>query len=1039
MEADVTVNSATHWARVFDFSNGPTADNVLLGLNGGKWSYQTYLGSSGQTIVADPVDTPYGTEMHMVLVGIDSGHPTDGEVVLYIDGAERMRQTVPLPAMLTRNTNLILRSPWASDDPLDGTVKNFKFYACDATNAPDTDAPPTDAPATDAPATDAPATDAPATDAPATDAPDTDAPPTDAPATDAPATDAPATDAPDTDAPPTDAPATDAPATDAPATDAPATDAPPTDAPGTDAPATDAPATDAPATDAPDTDAPATDAPATDAPATDAPATDAPDTDAPATDAPATDAPATDAPATDAPATDAPDTDAPATDAPATDAPATDAPDTDAPATDAPATDAPATDAPDTDAPATDAPATDAPATDAPATDPPATDAPATDAPATDAPDTDAPYTNAPPTDAPATNSPTTDAPATTAPDTDAPDTVAPPTNAPDAPDTIAPDTVSPDTVAPDTDGPATPATDAPATLTTAPHTTAPLTVKPASRTMAPTPTMAPVVSPVTGTPAVPGTGTPAPSTPVPTPAPTPAPLETSDVETPARFRDTPTSGLKAESKETLHVSSTVASTTAVLGGAAGNAGKLAVLNSFGCEMDDVDLGDETLDWEFHPLMFAMGSAHGKYKVAAMVMNPLLIMVVGMIAVGVSLATQHTLHYAKERALGLARFPGVLYVPYLFLLQGTSLVSTQVVFDASRYSAGVVVMAAAVLGVCLVSPALLYFTVLRHVERNAELFPDPAITGNPMTGEQGARAHSKLYKFAFGLDIWVSRESGHFAERYGICFENLRPGCLWYIVSELLCILCLSLLSGWKPTTKTACDTRNFSIAVMLTAFFLAAAIKRPFIAPMDNMIAIAMAFSMAAAVILMSIAITTETQKDAAIYTISMCLLLTAAVLIMAKCLWDFVIYAMDVCMIRRVGARELARDMRERKVDVDELELMGATETLAKDEDAHTTSYRLSPLSPEGSFLGTTKRRGTSGSLLASSDLDSSKIMHSPISSKRRRGTNTDLTDPLFGTSTSDHSDSALPTPGEICLPATSMSMGRTRGKSAARLLYV
>ena len=781
MEADVTVNAVTDWGRVFDFSNGAGQDNVLLGLDqGGKWNAHVYHGTTRQAGILDPVASPLGVEMSMVLVYTRTG-PTTGPAVLYIDGVERVSGDSGLPLMVTRTNNLVKSSPWPQDTPLDGTVKNFKFYACDATNAPDTDAPPTDAPATDAPPTDAPATDA----------PDTDAPPTDAPATDAP----------DTDAPPTDAPATDA-----------------------------------PATDAPDTDAPSTDAPDTDAPQTDAPATDAPDTSAPPTDAPPTDAPATDAPATDAPATDAPDTDAPATDAPPTDAPATDAPDTDAPPTDAPATDAPATDAPDTDAPPTDAPATDAPAT----------DAPDTDAPPTDAPDTDAPPTDAPATDAPATDAPVTDAPATNAPDTMAPLTPAP--------------------------------------LTTAPVTSAPTTV--------------------------------------PTASPTPAPTA---VETTApRFRDTPTSGLKAESKETIEVSSTVASSAAVAGGAAGNAGKLAVLNSFGCEMDDVDLGDETLDWEFHPLMFAMGSAHGKYKVAAMVMNPLLIMVVGMIAVGVSLATQHTLHYAKERALGLARFPGVLYVPYLFLLQGTSLVSTQVVFDASRYSAGVVVMAAAVLGVCLVSPALLYFTVLRHVERNAELFPDPAITGNPMTGEQGARAHSKLYKFAFGLDIWVSRESGHFAERYGICFENLRPGCLWYIVSELLCILCLSLLSGWKPTTKTACDTRNFSIAVMLTAFFLAAAIKRPFIAPLDNLVAIIMGFSMAMAVILMSIAITTETQKDAAIYTISMWCLLVSALLIMVKCVWDFVMYSADVCMSRRTGARELARDMYSNKKHLSEMDIL-------------------------------------------------------------------------------------------------------------------
>ena len=385
----------------------------------------------------------------------------------------------------------------------------------------------------------------------------------------------------------------------------------------------------------------------------------------------------------------------------------------------------------------------------------------------------------------------------------------------------------------------------------------------------------------------------------------TPAPVETAA----PRYRDTATSGLKAESKESVQTTTTVASSAAVAGGAAGNAGKLAVLNSFGCEMDDVDVGDEKLDWEFHPLVFPIGASRGKYKVAAMVMNPLLIFCIGMIALAVSGATQITLGYNKERSLGLARFPGVLYVPYLFLLQGTSLVSTQVVFDASRHSGGVVVFAAVVLAACLASPAALYFFVLRKVTLNAELFPDPAIYGNPGTDDPGPRANSLLYKFAFGRDIWVSRDS-YFSERYGICFESLRPGCLWYVVAELLCILLLSLLSGWKPTTKTACDTRNYSIAAMLTVFFLATAMKRPFIAPMDNFVAIAMSFSMALAVIGMSIAISAEMPKDASLYVVCMVALMTAAVLIMLKCVWDFVLYAMDVCIARRSGARDLARE---------------------------------------------------------------------------------------------------------------------------------
>ena len=174
MEADVTVNAATSWGRVFDFSNGAEQDNVLLGLNQGKWDAHVYHGATIQAGIADPVASPLGVEMSMVLVFTRTG-PTTGSAVLYIDGVERVSGVAALPLMVTRTINLVESSPWAQDTPLDGTVKNFKFYACDATNAPDTDAPPTAPPETSPPATLPPLTTAP------TPAPDTATPLTAAP------------------------------------------------------------------------------------------------------------------------------------------------------------------------------------------------------------------------------------------------------------------------------------------------------------------------------------------------------------------------------------------------------------------------------------------------------------------------------------------------------------------------------------------------------------------------------------------------------------------------------------------------------------------------------------------------------------------------------------------------------------------------------------------------------------------------------------------------------------------------------------------
>ena len=376
--------------------------------------------------------------------------------------------------------------------------------------------------------------------------------------------------------------------------------------------------------------------------------------------------------------------------------------------------------------------------------------------------------------------------------------------------------------------------------------------------------------------------------------------------------------------KEDLKKANTAAGAAAVLGGGAGNAGKLTVLNSFGCEVDDVDLGDEPLDWEFHPTTISLGSAVGRYKLAAMVMNPVVVMCIALLVLCAAAVMQATLGYGREKAISVARFPGILYVPYLFLLQGTSLVAAQVVFDPSRYPTMVAVLSYVTLALCLLSPVLLYTAVLRHVKREAELFPDPAIVGNPEAGEPGKRANSSVYKFAFGTDIWVSRQS-YFAEKYGNCFENVKPTCLWYILCELAVILCLSLLSGWQPTSVGSCNTRNIFITILLVLFFVATVVKRPFLAAMDNLIAITLSVLMASAVLGMTIAIAAESSKDSALYAISSVCLLVSALMVMVKCVWDFGIYAMDVLISRRSRAREQARCQEKELIQNDlELELV-------------------------------------------------------------------------------------------------------------------
>ena len=67
MDAEVQVNSYTTGGRVFDFSNGPDADNVLVGLDKGRWAFFAYHGSVAGTGLVDTEQVPLGVSAQSLL------------------------------------------------------------------------------------------------------------------------------------------------------------------------------------------------------------------------------------------------------------------------------------------------------------------------------------------------------------------------------------------------------------------------------------------------------------------------------------------------------------------------------------------------------------------------------------------------------------------------------------------------------------------------------------------------------------------------------------------------------------------------------------------------------------------------------------------------------------------------------------------------------------------------------------------------------------------------------------------------------------
>ena len=626
--------------------------------------------------------------------------------------------------------------------------------------------------------------------------------------------------------------------------------------------------TEAPPTSAPPTDVPPTNAPPTNAPPTDVPTTEAPPTNAPPTDVPPTNAPPTQAPSTNAPLTDAPPTDSPATNAPPTDVPPTIAPPTNAPPTAAPPTNAPPTSTPPTNVPPTRAPPTNVPPTDSPATDVPPTNVPPTntpEAPPTNAPATNAPPTEAPPTSAPATEAPDTDVPATDAPDTSTPATVAPPTGVPptDAPATAAPRTEVPETSAPDT---------------TVPETGAPTTAAPK-------------------VPSAPQTTTPA----------TAVPSTESPVVLGSKV------GGVVAAKEAKNVAS-VASSVSPTSGA-----RISVVMKMDCKVEDVDLNHtEPLDFEFHPLGIAIGDHAHKYFLGAIVCNTGLIIAFLGVNYGVALLQVSLLGVDMGTALYYVRAPGLVYIPLVWLMMGTSISAANLAIFGSRAPLPVAIVGWVTLAACVVVPVVIWACILRPGRFRAKAMPDPRLD-QLAAAEAGKEAENvlsgwrrSLYIFVFGHEVWVQSDGrqDYFVEKWGMFFEVYKGGYHWFSVVEIAQILLIALMSVWKPHTFAVCVARNVLLSVILLAFFVAIVYLKPHNALFDYWVATAMSGFMFVAVLLMTIAISMKGDPADTVKKLTggagYLLLLTAATS-MAKAAYDIILYMCDLTIGRRRTAREV------------------------------------------------------------------------------------------------------------------------------------
>eukprot|EP01063_Lacrimia_lanifica_P010271 TRINITY_DN1699_c0_g1_i2.p1 TRINITY_DN1699_c0_g1~~TRINITY_DN1699_c0_g1_i2.p1 ORF type:complete len:786 (+),score=107.48 TRINITY_DN1699_c0_g1_i2:291-2360(+) len=480
-----------------------------------------------------------------------------------------------------------------------------------------------------------------------------------------------------------------------------------------------------------------------------------------------------------------------------------------------------------------------------------------------------------------------------------------------------APPTPVPVTAAPPSPAPPTAAPPTPMPRTSAPRTAAPQTL---------TPTALPSPAPETPAPstahpatAVPGTPNPPTSAP-PTPAATRV-WEASPTEPPTPTPQRVKLGLSEEDKDMLRNTAIPAATASVISGvgsgmAPGAAGKLALIRNFGCEVDDVDLGfDEPLDFEFHPTGVALGRGRARYLVGAVVMNLTLLIAFLGLCVGGAVLLATVTDRTFEQSLAVLKSPGLLLVPYMFLLPGTCLASARLLFSPHVIGTPYAVLGGIVLVFVCASPVLLYTCIIRHVSAEAHIVADPRlflaseIVSDELRSGVLSGWKRMVYAFMFGDYIWVSYGGSYFCDTTGLVFDSYKEGRAWVLLAEIGLNILLSFMSAWKPADSTQCHVRNGIISVAFLAFFGAVAWMKPFLAALDNAVATALAGMTAFALVAITIGIAGELGSDGVVFGISAWCLLLSALLVMAKGLYDLIVYAVDVFLERRQGARDEAR----------------------------------------------------------------------------------------------------------------------------------
>eukprot|EP01065_Artemidia_motanka_P015296 TRINITY_DN1915_c0_g1_i1.p1 TRINITY_DN1915_c0_g1~~TRINITY_DN1915_c0_g1_i1.p1 ORF type:complete len:1128 (+),score=167.52 TRINITY_DN1915_c0_g1_i1:52-3384(+) len=427
--------------------------------------------------------------------------------------------------------------------------------------------------------------------------------------------------------------------------------------------------------------------------------------------------------------------------------------------------------------------------------------------------------------------------------------------------------------------------------------TAAPTTTPSKAPSLPPTPS--PSASPTTSAPSSQPTGSPtsAPSGP-PTGAPTAAPSD----KPPGRALS---KRMKENSLSPLSAGKSTPAVAAAVGVAAGpSAGTLAVIANADCRTDEDDSDEvKELDWELHPLGFAVGSSRHQYYVGAIIGNALLTFGFALLLTLLVSALSCRVKDSAAKTAASFKYPGINMIVIMFVLPGFSLASAQLLFNSEEV--GLRILGGFLLVVFLSLPGFLYWSVLRQARFNAVCLPDETLL-------QMSGARKMMQVWFCGPNVWVTKDESQnafFAERWSVCFDAYSGGRHWFVVLEMSSMLAVSVLSAWRPGEGPACDARNGLVILALGLLFLGIAVLRPFICAFEMLVNGFVALATFLAVVLLAVAMADNEAPDW-VTDLAVFFLFACCAVVVLKGIMDIATEVYDLVTQRRQATRNSARN---------------------------------------------------------------------------------------------------------------------------------